>query len=55
MKRFRISALIFSAALSLLVPCSAFGDEKPKEATKAAATAAAKPATARPTCPARTR
>lgn len=46
MKRFRTSALIFSAALSLLVPYSAFGDEKPKEATKPAATAAAKPAKA---------
>lgn len=44
MKRFRISALAFSAALSLvgltlLIPSAALGDEKPKEATKAAAPA----------------
>ncbi len=39
MKRFRNFALIFSAGFSLLVPYSAFADEKPKEAAKAAATA----------------
>ena len=44
MKRFQNPALIFSAALSLLVlsvftPSVAFGDEKPKEGTKAAAPA----------------